>query len=221
MKTKLLILVITIGFISSANAQIKVFSNGKVGINKDSVTHDLEVFGNTYFNVDASYSWVGAMIDGSYQISGPGSFATLYSVNGMGVLGKPTAPWYYIYYSNLQQLSDSRIKKNVNNIESPLSGIKRLRPIKYDLNEKAFQDVPDSLKANLMEKNKDKFGFIAQELKEVYPTLVNYDKKSDLYSINYVELIPVLVGALNEQQSQIDSLKELISSNLPIKFNSA
>lgn len=51
------------------------------------------------------------------------------------------------------------------------------------------------------------FGFIAQELKEVYPELVSQDTMG-YYSINYTGLIPLLVEALKEQKAEIELLKQ-------------
>jgi hypothetical protein len=49
-------------------------------------------------------------------------------------------------------------------------------------------------------------GFIAQELKEVFPELVYQETDSSEYSINYIGLIPILVEALKEQQILIEEL---------------
>ena len=46
-------------------------------------------------------------------------------------------------------------------------------------------------------------GFIAQEIKEVFPQLVMEDKKG-YYVVNYQGMIPVLLEAIKTQQKQID-----------------
>ncbi len=53
-------------------------------------------------------------------------------------------------------------------------------------------------------------GFIAQELEKVLPELVAKDAEGYL-SINYIGLIPVLVEALKEQQTQIEALRTALS----------
>jgi len=50
------------------------------------------------------------------------------------------------------------------------------------------------------------FGFIAQELREVYPNLVFEDERGFL-SVDYIGMIPILVEAIKEQQKQIDELR--------------
>lgn len=54
------------------------------------------------------------------------------------------------------------------------------------------------------------FGFIAQELKEVYPELVSQDTLG-YYSINYTGLIPLLVEAIKEQKTELESLKQVLN----------
>lgn len=51
-----------------------------------------------------------------------------------------------------------------------------------------------------------RYGLAADQLKAVYPELVYEDKDGNV-SINYMEMIPLLVQALNEQQARIDALE--------------
>ena len=52
------------------------------------------------------------------------------------------------------------------------------------------------------------YGLIAQEMEQVYPDLVYNDKGSK--TINYVELIPILLLKIKDLQEQIDVLKNKI-----------
>jgi hypothetical protein len=61
-----------------------------------------------------------------------------------------------------------------------------------------------------MKDSKTDFGFLAQEIKEVYPEVVSLDSATSYYSVNYVKLIPVLIEAIKEQQVQIEELKKQI-----------
>lgn len=60
------------------------------------------------------------------------------------------------------------------------------------------------------DEDKIHIGFIAQELKEVYPELTAEDNQGYL-SIDYISLIPILIEALKEQQTQIKELESLIN----------
>jgi hypothetical protein len=68
---------------------------------------------------------------------------------------------------------------------------------------------------------KQKIGLLAQDIEKVFPELVVENK--GIKSVNYQGLVPVLINALKEQQSEIDALKkqekrlerlELIISNM-------
>ena len=58
---------------------------------------------------------------------------------------------------------------------------------------------------------KKHFGFIAQDMEKIYPELVKY---SDFgyKTINYIELIPLLVSKIQSMQKEIDELKEKFTS---------
>ena len=60
--------------------------------------------------------------------------------------------------------------------------------------------------------NKNKFGFVAQDLEPIVPSAVEYDKNTDSYGVNYISIIPILVEALKEQQSIIEDLQIEIRS---------
>ena len=149
------------------------------------------------------------MIGGSVSIGSTTNLSyTLHVQGNIGVNGA------------LLQTSDARYKTKVKNLGSALEKIARLRPVTYnfkpeDLSE-YYELVPDSVKINdedelrwyfgLGEKRdvtRKHTGFIAQELQEVFPEMVHKDEQ-EMLSVNYIELIPVLVGAVQEQQKIID-----------------
>lgn len=55
----------------------------------------------------------------------------------------------------------------------------------------------------------------ADEMQEVFPELV-YDNADGTQSINYMELIPILVQAINDLQAEIDELKGVRSPSRPM-----
>ncbi len=55
--------------------------------------------------------------------------------------------------------------------------------------------------------SKKHFGFIAQDMEKIYPELVK-DSEFGYKTINYVELIPLLVSKIQSMQKEIDELKE-------------
>jgi hypothetical protein len=101
--------------------------------------------------------------------------------------------------------SDARLKDIVGDYENALEHILHLNPIKYTFKS---------------DKNKKvNIGLLAQNVLEVIPEIVDentlpndaYDKTKYL-SLRYTDLIPVLIGAIQEQQALITTLTERISA---------
>lgn len=96
-------------------------------------------------------------------------------------------------------LSDSTFKTNVSPIKNGLNKIMALQPKSYDWKREEYPEMN-------FEKGKG-LGFIAQEVEPIVPEMVQIDDKG-IYTLQYSELIPILVKAIQEQQAIIKSLKE-------------
>ncbi|RTY95930.1 tail fiber domain-containing protein [Flavobacterium sp. GT3R68] len=118
------------------------------------------------------------------------------------------------------QTSDARLKKDIKKIEYGLNEILKLKPVTFkwkdDFAEKGVP-VPEDKKENHI-------GFIAQDLLQILPEVVtthSWQKTSEdkpaqykpvgNYGVNYSEIIPVTVKAIQEQQAQIEELKKTTS----------
>jgi len=84
---------------------------------------------------------------------------------------------------------------------------------KKEVNELSKRDVldlvnitPVSFKYINDKTEKKHFGVIAQEVEDYYPNLVSFGE-DDLRTVNYIELIPLLLYKIKEQQKSIDELK--------------
>ena len=64
-----------------------------------------------------------------------------------------------------------------------------------------------SLNNNANASSKLQYGFIAQEIEKVIPELVTEDSNG-YKAVNYIGVIPVLTQAIQEQQKEIEQLKE-------------
>ena len=127
-------------------------------------------------------------------------------------------------------LSDGRIKENVQEAVPGLSFISELRPVTYTLNTKkqdeiTMQLMPDSIKERRMLSDAEylesssivRTGFIAQEV-EAAAQKVGFDfdggsapeNETDLYGIRYAEFVVPLVKAVQEQQEMIDKQRATI-----------
>ncbi|MDP5157743.1 MAG: tail fiber domain-containing protein, partial [Flaviramulus sp.] len=90
------------------------------------------------------------------------------------------------------QTSDRRLKKDITPLESgTLNKVMQLNPVSY-----LMKDQTDTNR-NL--------GLISQEVQEIFPSLTHYVEESDLLTLSYTELIPILIKALQEQQAIIET----------------
>ena len=93
----------------------------------------------------------------------------------------------------LSQTSDARFKKNIFPITSTLSSVLKLNAYRYQWKN---QSMDQSMQ----------IGVIAQEVQKFFPELVKENAKGEL-SVNYSGLIPLLITAMKEQQSEIKDLR--------------
>jgi hypothetical protein len=96
--------------------------------------------------------------------------------------------------------SDIRLKDKIGDIDNALDSILKLETLKF--NWKYDSEL---------ETKRAYFGLVAQNVQELLPELVEIGRdEMQTLGIKYTELIPVLVKAIQEQQAQIDSLKNQI-----------
>lgn len=210
---KNLVIIFVLGFVTlsfGAFAQIKVASNGYVGINHAAPAYNLDWYGTGRFVALSGGSLV-------FDNTGYGSVATIHPFDDwMGCLGTSSKRFNLLYADHviardLEETSDESLKENIQGLDNSLEKLKKLRGVKYDLKKGYFKVSDEKLKNKLDEEGKNEIGFLAQELKEVFPEVVFLDTTSNLYSVSYTRLVPVLVEAIKEQQTQIDELKKLIN----------
>ncbi|GGH15493.1 hypothetical protein GCM10007352_24290 [Mucilaginibacter phyllosphaerae] len=112
--------------------------------------------------------------------------------------------------ASAQQVSDSSIKTNTSPVTNSLSYITRLQPVTYQYNQSEYRQL--NLPAGTQ------YGFIASDAKQVAPWAITTHNnwynagKGNQRAITTAEvdlqkLVPLLVGAIKEQQAEIDKLK--------------
>lgn len=104
--------------------------------------------------------------------------------------------------------SDGCLKENVESVTNALDGIRDINPVSYNL--KTDSSDPQTQRSGTNEP-RTRYGFIAQELEEIFPNVI-YTMPSGEKGIAYQELIPILVGAIQEQQEVIDNLADEIEA---------
>ncbi len=88
--------------------------------------------------------------------------------------------------------SDATLKRDVRDLELGIDELRELRPVSFEW--KSGQEERRHL------------GFIAQEIQEIAPDLV-YEGEEGKLGLSYMELVPLLVKALQTQDAEIAELK--------------
>ena len=124
--------------------------------------------------------------------------------------------------------SDSTLKKNIQPLVLGLAIIQKLNCITYNYKTKddeaqlaALVSVKPNLDKDIkyVEKVKKELqdrinnpdnhiGLLAQDVQKLMPQLVKTESTTGILSLNYTELIPVLIQAIKERQIMIDALQK-------------
>lgn len=94
--------------------------------------------------------------------------------------------------------SDINLKKNINIIDK-------------ETTDKLLNLKPSSFVFKNDTTNRVHYGFIAQELEEDFPSLIQNkpdQRYNNIKSVNYLEIIPLLVNKVKLMQNEIDELKD-------------
>lgn len=133
-----------------------------------------------------------------------------------------------VYTLNFTSASDASVKEDVQNITNGIDIVKQLRPVTYkwtdeyilagyskNSEEQSFDENGRLLPPTTKVRN---VGLIAQEVKEVLPTVVHSNNVSlpgteeYLLNVSYDKIVPHLIAAVKEQQAIIEALTERIST---------
>jgi len=142
------------------------------------------------------------------------------------------------YATGLFTSSDEILKRNVKDMEDQrLDYVTKLRLLKGKSYEKLIESGKDNAEIvnnmvsagkipkeeaenalqNLNETKKDtyrsEYGFIAQDVKDLFPELVIEDTEGVL-AVNYIGLIPVLLEAIKDLQEKVEKLEQRIEGNV-------
>ncbi len=107
----------------------------------------------------------------------------------------------YLIENDSYRYSDERLKESIVNVSYGAGDLEKLRPVSFNWKGKTSDGV--------------KMGFIAQEIKTVFPEVISEDAKGMLM-VDYGALVPVLVKVINEQALVIE---EMTSDIDELKYN--
>ena len=197
---------------NAAETDLYINSSGNVGIGETSPISKLHVQDAT--NISMAATGAGQMsVEGSgytFGVALNGSGAFLYHNSSSRFLSLGTneteqcrlttgGAWHVVndVVAFSTTPSDKKLKTNVKNIKYGLDTVMKLKPKQYDWKKDNRKDI----------------GFIAQEVEEVIPEIVKDNEWFDdkIKTMDYEKLTAVLIKAVQEQQEQINELKEKLN----------
>lgn len=183
--------------------------SANVGIGSYSPSFKLDVAGA--LNLNSGISWGAALhcngaqalwYDGTYFSWGYG--ATYNYFADKVTIGNAANPGNYMLYvqgnaftTGTWSTSDIRFKRNVIAIDNPLEKVMKMRGVTYEYRTGEFPEYGFASGRHA--------GCIAQEVEEIFPEAVLTDSIG-YKSLNYSELIPLLLEAVKEQQHIIERI---------------
>jgi len=210
------------GIIGSVNRDVGLFIDSE-NTNDDyaSILHGRSIFGTAFSHVSTPQQREISFIHGRWEgnnnpnkghgikieNSGPNHTNwTIYASNDAGTL--------HFYEGNTYKTSlrldgtwgpasDRRLKSNIRSLGEVLPKIMKLAPRNYYMKDD--------------NKRKDRIGFIAQEVKQVFPNVIEIinegvEFEDGLLTLNYDAFSVLAIKAIQEQQTIIDSQEETIGA---------
>lgn len=111
-------------------------------------------------------------------------------------IGDSDQRWNTLYVDSVDKSSDRRLKTDIEDVTDGLETVLGLRPVSY------------SLKRNGDETH---LGLIGQEVAEVLPEVVSTPDDGDGHlGLDYMEVVPVLIDALQEEHADREALEERV-----------
>lgn len=156
--------------------------------------------------------------------------AAIFGANQDNTLGNITGNYAGYFYGPVHvegqvtssvgfyNISDMRLKHDIVAVEdkeaekgSTLERLTSLKVLEYGIHtqeQQAIAALPDSMKPTGKDPNPDirHYGVSAQELKELFPDLV-HEGEDGYLSVNYVEMVPLLLRSMQEMKAELDVLK--------------
>jgi hypothetical protein len=181
---------------------LNISQTGNLGIGITNPTHNLDVAGTVHLNP----GWSGFTIDwnsGGEQEIFPDN-------NNYGLIGNSQNQFNHLYSTSidcnaLYNYSDSSLKEDIKSLPAILPKLLRVISHTYNFKKEFYKNTNENEIKNY---TRTRFGYIGQELINVFPELVH---KSDtgLLSINYIDMIPIITKAIQElnTKSTIDSIQ--------------
>ncbi|WP_151998402.1 MULTISPECIES: tail fiber domain-containing protein [unclassified Imperialibacter] len=173
------------GLVNVATGENNGNTSGTVNLGATSAGHGLRMYGGYDFDSDGN-------VRSHIALDGPGSYVYLWGDGSVNASNSVSAEGD-MFATNFNTTSDGRLKENITPIEHSLANTLKLRGVSY----------------NWLDKSKSQsrqIGVIAQEVEEVYPEFVHTNEEG-MKSVNYSQMVAVLIEAIKELNTQIETLK--------------
>jgi len=99
---------------------------------------------------------------------------------------------------NIVETSTQKIKENIVTIPEPLNSLLKLRGVTYN---KIGNDVKE-------------IGLIAEEVYQIFPELVSFNKNGEVQGVEYSRVVAILIEAIKELNVKVETqnifIKELL-----------
>lgn len=133
-----------------------------------------------------------------WRLANNGLLSTVATLSATGEFNCSTLSSDLVTSTHIVETSDIRIKENIINIDisDSVNTILQLKPKKYNIKNKT---------------KKEYCGFIAQEVKEILPSVIEITKTneiSDLHHIQYTGIIPHLVNCIKDLYNELEIIKQ-------------
>ena len=165
----------------------------KIGLLNSKILNEshIDMSGNSILGVKDIYFYNGTVFNGT---SGGDLLSSNNTFTGNNTFTQNVTCNSSISATSFNTTSDYRIKENVTELNESYS-VENLRPVEYE---------------NKIT-NKQSIGFIAHEVQEQYPFLVTGEKDGkENQSINYQEIIPILVKEIQDLKKRVTILENCI-----------
>lgn len=131
-----------------------------------------------YYGAESVVSWIYKKINNITYITPSDKTKNVYISKDLVVAGSIVNP------------SDVKIKEHIEPLyDEFINKITYLKPMKYNYK---YDEIP-----------RQHFGLLSQDVEPIYPELV-FMIDEELKGINYLEIVPLLIGKINQMQKQLD-----------------
>lgn len=201
-------------FYQSTTELMRIKGSGSVGIGTASPLAKLDIRGagsatQPIASLSGSTTFAGLIVDNSgsgdlFTASKSGAIKFTIANNGNVTINGSVTTCTFGNGTDNCSASDMRLKDNI----TPLSEIKGLDAVRL-LNPVAFKW--NSWMQGNGATTSDQFGFIAQDVASIFPNLVEQDKNTGYYKLDYQGFFAPLVKSIQELDVKVSSSGDIIS----------